>query len=449
MREEVFNMTQKEITRLRVVNQVIDKVITIKEAAELLNLSERQVIRLKKGVMFGGPAFIIHKNRGQKPAHAVSDKFKSTIIELKQTKYKEANFTHYRELIERYEKISTSYSTVYRILSSEGIKSPKKHHKLKEHNRRKRKPQKGMMVQIDASPHTWFIGGEMFSLHGAIDDATGEILALFFASTECLEGYFEIMRQIITHYGIPMSIYCDRHTIFVSPMDGKITIEQQLEGKTVNLTQFSRAMDELGVTIIKAKSAQAKGRIEKLWNTLQSRLPMEFKLNGITTIEEANKFLFEFIKLYNEKFSVEPENPLDAFRKLDRGISLDNILCRKEERVIIEGSAFSYKGNYYQLVKNGKKVSAMPKAKITILIGPKIGVRAVYSGEAYETIMIEEMPKKEVVKPSEAKERKCHKPGPYHPWRQGKTKIPMLYEETDTEILEMLEGLFNSTRAWV
>lgn len=151
------------------------------------------------------------------------------------------------------------------------------------------------------------------------------------------------MRQIIAHYGIPISIYCDRHTIFISPMDGKVTIEQQLEGETVNLAQFSKAMDKLEVTIIKAKSPQAKGRIEKLWDTLQSRLPMELKLNGIITIEEANKFLFEFMKLYNEKFSVEPENPLDVFRKLDPGISLDNILCRKEERVIIEGSAFSYK----------------------------------------------------------------------------------------------------------
>lgn len=450
MRKEIFNMTQKEITKLRVINQTIDKVLSIREAAELLDLSERQVIRLKKGVVLEGPAFIIHKNRGQKPVHAINDEFRSTIIELKRTKYEEANFAHYQELLGRYEGINVSYPTVYRILTSEGIKSPKKHRKLRSHNRRKRKPQRGMLVQIDASPYVWFIGGEMYSLHGAIDDATGEILALFFAHTECLEGYFEIMRQVVNNHGIPISIYCDRHTIFVSPKDGKLTIEQELNGETVNLTQFGRAMEELGVTIIKAKSAQAKGRIERLWETLQSRLPIEFKINGITSIEAANKFLSEFVKLYNKKFGVEPENPVNAFRELTKDIILDNILCRKEERTIIEGSAFSYEGNYYLLIRNGKKVSAMPKAKLTVLTSSKIGIKAIYSGEVYDTLLLEQRPKKAVVSSpkGQAEKRTCSKPDPEHPWRQKSTKLPILYEETDTEILKMLEELFSSRRAW-
>jgi hypothetical protein len=159
-----------------------------------------------------------------------------------------------------------------------------------------------MLVQIDASPHEWIIGGELFTLHGAIDDATGEILALFFAPNECMEGYFEVVRQ--------------------------------LEGKAAKLTQFGRAMDELGINIIKAYSPQAKGRIEKLWNTLQSRLPVEFKIRGIDTIEAANAFLSQFIVAYNEKFAVEPENPEPAFRPLDPDIELDYILCIKEKRAI-------------------------------------------------------------------------------------------------------------------
>jgi len=449
-REETFNMTKKEITRFRVINQIIDKVITIREAAELLSLSERQVIRLKKGVALEGPAFIIHKNRGRKPAHAIKDELRSTIVNLKQTKYEKANFAHFQELIARYEGISVSYPTVYRVLTAEGIKSPKKHRKAKAHHRRKRKPQRGMLVQIDASPHEWFFGGEKCYLHGAIDDATGEILALFFAPTECLEGYFEIIRQIITNYGIPISIYCDRHTIFVSPKDGKLSIEQELNGEVVNLTQFGRAMEELGITIINAKSAPAKGRIERLWETLQSRLPVEFEINGITNIEAANKFLFEFMKLYNEKFSVEPENPVDAFRKLESCINLDNILCRKEERTIIEGSAFSYNGKYYQLVKNGKKVPAMPKAKLTVLISSNIGIKAVYLGEVYETLLLEERPKKAALNHTKKKieDRVYTKPSAEHPWRQKTTKQPILYEETDSEILKMLEEIFNSTRAW-
>lgn len=456
MRKEIFNMTQKEITRLRVINQTIDQVLTIREAAELLGLSERQVIRLKKGVNLEGPAFIIHKNRGRKPKHATTDDIKSSVIELKQTKYKEANFNHFQELIEEHENIQVSYPTVHRILTEAGINSPKKHRKRKTHHRRKRKPQKGMLVQIDASPHTWILGGNSFDLHGAIDDATGEILALYFTPNECMEGYFEIVRQIVSNHGIPTSLYCDRHTIFISPNDGKLSIEDQLEGKTANLTQFGRAMEELGVNIIKAYSPQAKGRIERLWGTLQSRLPVEFKIHGITTIEQANAFLAEFIIKYNKKFGVEPEDDNPAFRCLDSDINLDYILCIKEERTIIEGSAFSYGGEYYQLMKNDKKANALPKAKLNVLTSSKIGVKAMYSDVVYDTRKLDERPKKAIsIQPKSNKEKSNKtKPSKNHPWRQQLDKRPIpsyrediLYEQ-DTEIDEILKGLFNSTRAW-
>ena len=450
-------MTQKEISRLRVINQIIDNVITNQEAAELLNLSERQVIRVKKGVMKEGPAFIIHKNRGRKPKHATLDETRELIIELKQTKYEEANFNHFQELIEEHEDIQVSYPTVYRILTEAGIKSPKKHRKRKTHHRRKRKPRKGMLVQIDASPHKWIIGSNSFDLHGAIDDATGEILALYFTPNECMEGYFEIVRQIVSNHGIPTSLYCDRHTIFISPKDGKLSMEDQLEGKTVNLTQFGRAMDELGINIIKAYSPQAKGRIERLWGTLQSRLPVEFKIHGITTIEQANAFLAEFIVKYNKKFGVVPEDDNPVFRSLDSKINLNHILCIKEKRTIIEGSAFSYGGQYYQLIKNDKKASALPKAKLTVLTSSTIGVKAMYSNVVYDTKQLEERPKKAIQEQPKNDKGQINKikPSENHPWRQQLDKKPtpsyrenILYEQ-DTEIDEILKGLFNSTRAWV
>lgn len=453
MREEIINMTQKEINRLRVINQTIDKVITIREAAELLCLSERQVIRLKGGVKKEGPAFIIHKNRGRKPKHAILDKTKTEIIKLKQSKYKEANFAHFQELLGEHEDIHVSYPTVYRILSMEGIKSPKKHRKSVSHHRRKRMPQKGMLVQIDASPHEWIFGGEPFSLHGAIDDATGEILALFFAPNECMEGYFQVMRRLIDNYGLPTSIYCDRHTIFVSPLNDKLTIEDQLQGKTFKLTQFGRAMNELGINIIKARSPQAKGRVEKLWNTLQSRLPVEFKIRGIDTMEDANAFLMTFMRDYNQKFGVVPENPESAFRTLDPGINLDLILCIKVDRKVIDGSAFSYQGCYYQLVKNNKIANAIPKANLKVLIGPKIGVKAIYANVVYDTIVLKERPKKASLRNQENQLNKQSltksKPALDHPWRDiTKKKATFSYEETDSEILDMLNDLFGSTRAW-
>lgn len=451
MREEIYNMTQKEISRLRVINQTIDEVITIAEAAELIDLSERQVSRLKKGVIEEGPSFIIHKNRGRKPKHATAKGTENRIIELKKTKYKEANFSHFQELLEEHEDIKVSYPTVYRILTKAGIKSPKKNRKRKTHHRRKRKPQKGMLIQIDASPHQWVIGETPFDLHGAIDDATGEILALYFTSNECMEGYFEIVRQIINNHGIPTSLYCDRHTIFISPNDGKLSMEDQLAGKTVNLTQFGRAMDELGINITKAYSPQAKGRIERLWGTLQSRLPVEFKIRDISTMEAANAFLAEFIEKFNKKFAVIPEDSKPAFRNLDESINLDHILCIKDERTIIEGSAFSYNGQYYQLTHNGKKASAMPKAKLTVLTSSKIGVKAMYSNIVYDTKTLDERPKKSVVNQPQKKIRQSKEAIPTrdHPWRQPLKRRPIYsYEETDSEILEILDELFNSTRAW-
>lgn len=452
MREEIFNMTQKEITRLRVINQTIDKVLTIREAAELLNLSERQVSRLKKGVIEEGPAFIIHKNRGRKPKHATSDDIKNSIIKLKQIKYKEANFNHFHELIEEHESIKVSYPTVHRILTEAGIKSPKKHRKRKAHYRRKRKPQKGMLVQIDASPHKWIIGSDPFDLHGAIDDATGEILALYFTPNECMEGYFEIVRQMVSNHGIPTSLYCDCHAVFVPRNYNQLSIEDQLEGKTVNLTQFGRAMDELGINVIKAYSPQAKGRIERLWGTLQSRLPVEFKIHGITTIEQANSFLSEFMAKYNTKFGVSPEDTTPAFRVLDESINLDHILCIKKERMIIEDAAFSYDGKYYQLMKNDKKSSALPKAKLTVLTSSKIGVKAMYSDVVYDTRELDERPKKAISHQPKEKIGQA-KPAKNHPWRKDLDKKTMPYVENslyepDTEIDEILKGLFNSTRAW-
>lgn len=443
-------MTRREITRLRVINQTIDGVITIREAADLLNLSERQVIRLKGGVIKEGPAFIIHKNRGRKPSHAISGEMRRTIIKLKQSeKYREANFNHFRELLEEHEGVSVSYPTVHRVLSQAGIISPKKHRKRKGHHRRKRKPQEGMLVQIDASLHTWFIGGEKCSLHGAIDDATGKILALFFTKNECLEGYFQLMRRVINNHGLPLSLYCDRHTIFISPKEGKLSIKEQLEGKQVNLTQFGRAMDELGINITKAYSPQAKGRIERLWGTLQSRLPIEFGLHGVDNMDAANVFLDKFVERYNKSFAVLPEEPKISFRQPTAELNLDTILCIKKRRSLDNGNTFSYNGKCFQLKDTIK--ASISRAKITVLDSPERGIQVLYDERVYETEELRERPKvKDVLKDRKQVQRRQRVvPAADHPWRLAAKERPRVsYEESDREILDVLDQLFNSTRAW-
>jgi transposase len=421
--------------------------MTISEAAEILDLSERQVKRLKKGVKEYSEAFVIHKNRGRKPKHALSDEVKNLVVSLKNSeKYSKANFSHFQELLEEFEVISLSKSSVYRILVTNGLTSPKKHSKVKHHHRRKRKPQRGMLVIIDASPHAWFFNNEECSLHGAIDDATGEILALFFAPNECLEGYFQLIKTVISNNGVPLAVYTDRHTIFRSPKADKLSLEDELNGKTIKATQFGRAMAELGINLIWAKSAQAKGRIERLWETLQSRLPVELSIAGISTMEEANAFLATFIKKYNERFAVEPKDPQPAFRQLEAKVNLDYILCIKETRQVDNGSTFSYESRYYRMIRNGKVMPVIPKSKVIILKSPKFGLKVQYSGSIYDVEALEALPKKEMPHKQPKKPLKPVVPAENHPWRTKSVKLPVtVYDESDREILE---ALYSSRLAW-
>jgi transposase len=421
--------------------------MTVSEAAEILSLSERQVKRIKKGVKEYGEAFVIHKNRGRKPSHALTDEIKNFVVTLKNSeKYSKANFSHFQELLEEFESIRLSKSSVYRILVANGLKSPKKHSKVKHHHRRKRKPQKGMLVIIDASPHAWFFNNEECSLHGAVDDATGEILALFFTRTECLEGYFQLMKTVISNNGVPLAVYADRHTIFRSPKADKLSLEEELSGKKVKTTQFGRAMAELGINLIWAKSAQAKGRIERLWETLQSRLPVEMNIAGISTMEEANAFLSLFVKKYNKKFAVEPKDPQPAFRKLKDNVNLDYVLCLKDIRQVDNGSAFSFEGVYYRVIRNGKIIPVIPKSRVTVLKSPKFGVKVQYSGSIYEVEVLETLPPKKVVPKQPKQPRKPVAPAENHPWRTKSVRFPVtMYDESDREILE---ALYSSRLAW-
>lgn len=210
-------MSQEQLKRYTVIQKTLEGTMTVKEAAEVLDLSARQVIRLRKGVNENGAAALIHKNQGRKPAHAIPEELKQKIINLKMSDvYKDANFKHFQELLDRVENIKLSYSALYGILSGAGIKSPKKKRRFKPHRRRKRKPQIGLLIQMDATPYDWLGDGNNYTLHGAIDDATGNIVGLYMTKNECLQGYFETCRYMILNFGIPVSLYCDRLTLTVS-----------------------------------------------------------------------------------------------------------------------------------------------------------------------------------------------------------------------------------------
>jgi len=292
----------------------------------------------------------------------------------------------FQELLERQEDIKISYSALYSTLTQATIQSPKKRRLFKPHRRRKRKQQAGLLIQMDATPFEWFGGPEKFSLHGAIDDATGQVVGLYLTKNECLHGYFEVTRQMLLSHGIPASAYADRHAIFLSQNAGKLSVEDQLAGKMVNDTQFGRAMKELGVTLIPARSPQAKGCVERLWETLQSRLPVEFAIAKITGIDQANAFLTSYISAFNEHFSVEPTNAETAFRSLDHHIHLDTVLCIKMKRVVDAGCVFSFYNRHFALSSTKKSLLPPPKSPISVLISPRIGIKAQYNGTIFEVL---------------------------------------------------------------
>lgn len=379
-------MSQEQLKTLTVINRFIDKSISRQHAAELLGLSTRQITRLKKGVLTSGSESLIHNNTGRKPAHAVSDETKEAVLKIfSRPEFSGVNFLHFKDILLADFGISLSYSALSSILKNAGFESPKKkkiHHRT---HRRKRKPHPGQLIQIDASPYEWFGGSMKYALHGAIDDATGQVVGLFLTQNECLYGYLETMHQCCMDFGIPQTVYSDNHTIFRSPKTGMLTVDELIAGKTVHLTQFGRSMHELGVDLIFAKTPQAKGRIERLWATLQSRLPVEFAKRGINTLSEANRFLeTEYRKLFNQKFSVTPEAE-SIFVPLSKGIDLDSILCVKHTRKTDAAGTFSFKNRCFQILDQGFPI-INARREITVLINPRFGIRVAYNGQIYDTI---------------------------------------------------------------
>ena len=438
-------MSQKQLNRFSIISSVVEGHITIAQAAESLGISTRQIIRMKKGFIQNGAAAFIHKNRNRKPSHAFDEQLTSKIISLKRSEtYQNANFQHFKELLQQHEGIVISYSALHDLLTQAGIQSPKKRRRFRPHRRRKRKAQEGLLLQMDATPFEWFGTKTRYALHGAIDDATGKIVGLYMTKNECLHGYWQTTRQCLLQHGIPVAIYADRHTIFLSQLAGKLSVEDHLSGKLVKDTQFGRAMSELGVTLIAARSPQAKGRVERLWETLQSRLPVEFKIASITTIEEANLFLSAYIDQFNQRFAIDPMDSESAYRKLDSLIDVDTILCVKQTRFLDNGAVFFFYNRQFKVSAPPQDPLLPPKAKVQVLVSPTFGVKVQFKESLFDVLPYIDG-KKSPRQPSLAKSRNIASPSPNHCWRYDQQLKPILtYEDQDHDILSMLESIFLS-----
>ena len=381
-------LKQNDLKRATLIEACIKGQCTIKQVATALGLSERRVKQIKKEVKENGVKSIQHGNRGRKPKNTIPNEIIKKIIELRSSyEYEISNFKHFQELLKERENIDISYSALYNILRNAGIKSPKKHRKSKLHHRRKRKECEGMMLQADGTPFDWFGDGQNYSLHGFIDDATGKITGLYMCKNECLLGYLEVLRQTLENFGIPISLYPDKYSVFFPPkkVDDHITIEEQLNGREKGITQFGRIVEELGIEMFAASSPQAKGRIERLWETLQSRLVTEFRINNITNMDDANVFLVDYISKYNSKFSVEPTSKKSVFLKLPKRYNLDELLCVRFERTIDNAGVFSISNSKFQILDK----NLPPKTKVQIYLSQKIGMRVKIHNKIYDVQPLE------------------------------------------------------------
>ena len=356
-------MNYKEKLKYKTIIKIINGKLDKKKASIIIGCSERRINQLINIYKKEGKNGFIHKSKNKVPINKLDINFRDKIINLYNNKYFDFNFTHFREKLRDEEEIILPYGTLYNILSEAGIKSPKKNRKNKNHNlhpSRERKKYFGELVQIDASVHLWFGNFKTF-LHAAIDDATGNVLGAYFDTGETIKGYYEITYQILTKYGIPMTFYSDRRTIFEYYSKKMVNIEKD------TFTQFEAACDKLGIEIITTSIAQAKGKIERLFGTFQSRLVAELRLNNINTIEKANKFVLKYLPVYNKQFAL-PINYNKSFMEESPSIDLINLyLSIFTNKTVNNGSTVKHKGKLYYPELSGQRVNLIPKTKVIFI----------------------------------------------------------------------------------
>ncbi len=305
-------LNNKEQKRLLVLNEVLAGRLTGQEAAEMLGISLRHTRRLIAAYRQSGAAALAHGNRGRPPANKLGDKTAEEIVRLAKSEYLDYNDSHFTEELAERHGIVVSSPTVRRLRRGNGLASPRKRRPPRHRRRRQRYPQSGMLLQVDGSKHDWLEGrGPWLTLHAAIDDATNEVPWAVFREEEDATGYALLLHHISQSHGLPLAIYADRHTIFQSPREP--TLEEQLAGLEPR-TQMGQLINALEVGLIAARSPQAKGRVERLFGTLQDRLVKELRRWGASTLTEANEVLHNYLPHFNKRFMRPAAQPGSAYR---------------------------------------------------------------------------------------------------------------------------------------
>jgi transposase len=357
---ELTTLSKLELQRLEIIQSILDKRLSVVDAGEHLGLSRSQVHRLLQRYRLNGAAGLASGKRGKPSNRKYPDTLRDYVLHTVQSKYHDFGPTLAAEKLEEVHELSISKETLRKWMIESGIWQSRIERKKRIHQPRNRRECFGELIQLDGSHHWWFEErGPKSALLVYIDDATSKLVHLRFAKSENAFDYFEGTKAYLARYGKPLAFYTDKHGVF------RTTHGAKNKDVVTGMTQFGRALHELNIDIICANSPQAKGRVERANKTLQDRLVKELRLRNISTIEDANAYMSEFMAVFNTKFGKEPRNDKDMHRPLTELDSLDSSLCHKEERTLSNTLTLRYDKVLFILDKTDLAIS-LTRKRVTV-----------------------------------------------------------------------------------
>ena len=405
--QDMITMSRREAKRLHIIYQALEERITQGEAARMIGLSGRQIRRMIRRIREEGDEGICHRLRGTVSNRRIPKKIKERVLKLFKEEYPDFNLAHATEKLAEIHGIAINDETLRLWLNEAEI--PYKKRKVKKHReRRERRAHFGELVQIDGSHHDWFEGrGPICVFMGYIDDATNTVHGRFYDYEGTMPA-MDSMKRYIKRYGIPKSVYLDKHTTYKSWAEP--TIEEELNDQKP-MSHFEKSLATLEIEVIHANSPQAKGRVERLFKTLQDRLVREMRLLGIKSVDEANKFLTTYLPKYNRQFKKPAASDANLHRPAPHSRELDRILCIKEARTVKNDFTIAHNGKLYQIEQatRAEKVTVEERLDDTLHIS--------YKGQ---DLRYREITKKSIEIPESPillQERKPWTPPADHPWK--------------------------------
>lgn len=409
-----IRMSEKERRRLGVMARVESGDLKLSDASEMLRVSYRQMKRIRNRYREEGDIGLIHKSRGRESNRGYKEDLKSFVIELYRQRYPDFGPTLFSEKLLEVHGIGIDHETLRQWLIKKGlwVKSRKK---SKHRSWRQRRAHFGELVQMDGSHHGWFEERrEKCCLMVMVDDATGRTMALM-SEEETTASAMKLLWLWIDRYGMPKALYTDKKNVYITEREP--TIEEELSGQKP-LTIFGKACNKLGIQIIPAHSPQAKGRVERKNGVFQDRLVKELRLRGINDIVATNRLLPEFTEKLNSKFTVEPTSPADYHKAIPEGLSLADIFCREESRVLTNDWTIRFENRLFQI----EKQSNLPPVKSMVIVLQHLdnSIHILYRNQP---VRFKELAFRLPQEKKSVKRQKTWKPGTDHPWRNNRINV--------------------------